>query len=47
MLKCHIFCDFVNTIAAQLEFLSLKYSRLGQSNNYDTTLVKGHGSNGY
>jgi len=35
------------TIAAQLAFLSLKYSRLGQSNNYDTILVKGHGSSSY
>ena len=36
------------TIASQLAFLSLKYSKLGQlSNNYDTILVKWHGSSGY
>ena len=38
----------VLTIAAQLAFLGLKCSRFGQSNNYDTTLVKGQGSfNGF
>ena len=45
-LKCHTFMNLL-TIASQLAFLSLKYSKLGQSNNYDTILVKWHGSSGY
>ena len=45
-LKFHTFMDLL-TIASQLAFLSLKYSKLGQSNHYDKTLVKWHGSSGY
>ena len=37
----------VLTIAAQLAFFGLIYSRLGQSNNYDAALVKAQGLNGF
>ena len=37
--KCHIFVTLLIIKATELAFFSLKYCRLGQSNNYDTTLV--------
>ena len=37
--KCHIFVTLLIIKATQLAFFSLTYCRLGQSNNYDKTLV--------
>jgi len=43
---CHIFVTLF-AMAAPIVFLGLKYSGLGRSNNYNSSLVKGHGCDCY